>query len=29
VSAGYALLSAGVLGVLALTLIIYPKIKDI
>jgi MFS family permease len=29
VSAGYALLSAGVLGVLALTMIIYPKIKDI
>jgi MFS family permease len=29
VSAGYALLSAGVLGVLVLTLIIYPKIKDI
>lgn len=29
VSAGYALLSAGVLSVLALTLIIYPRIKDI
>jgi MFS family permease len=29
VSAGYALLSAGVLGVLALTMIIYPRIKDI
>jgi MFS family permease len=29
VSAGYALLSAGCLGVVALTLIIYPKIKDL
>ena len=29
VSAGYALLSAGVLSVLALTLIIYPRIKDV
>ncbi|MBT4943317.1 MAG: hypothetical protein HON31_04825, partial [Chloroflexi bacterium] len=29
VSAGYLLLSAGCLGIVALTLAIYPKIKDL